>query len=200
MQATSLSKLRDESFCPVAPTFHMRLGIFLQMICVRDGEIVRKTIPQKQVFIGRFYYYFIDTLIHTVCVGKTFYHYNDVIMGAMASQITSLTIVCSALYLGENRLFSPRSKKTSKLRVTGFCVGNSPVTGEFPAQRASNAENVSVWWRHNALNVLGKRNYYWTSSFASSAIVRQEIKRQEIVRQEIIYDRIFQSTTNWLHN
>ena len=42
-----------------------------------------------------------------------------------------------------------RSKKTSKPRVTGICVGNSPVTGEFPAQRASNAENVSIWWRHH---------------------------------------------------
>ena len=39
-----------------------------------------------------------------------------------------------------NRLFRRRSKKTSKLRVTGLCAGNSPVTGEFPAQRASNAE------------------------------------------------------------
>ena len=38
----------------------------------------------------------------------------------------------------------------SKLRVTGLCVGNSPVTGEFPAQMASNAENVSIWWRHHA--------------------------------------------------
>ena len=46
------------------------------------------------------------------------------------------------------RLFRRRSKKTSKLRVTGLCEGNSPVTGEFPAQRASNAENVSIWWRH----------------------------------------------------
>ena len=49
-----------------------------------------------------------------------------------------------------NRLFRRRSKKTSKLRVTGFCEGNSPVTGEFPAQRASYAENVSIWWRHHA--------------------------------------------------
>ena len=43
-----------------------------------------------------------------------------------------------------NRLFRRRSKKTSKLRFTGLCEGNSPVTGEFPAQRASNAENVSI--------------------------------------------------------
>ena len=48
-----------------------------------------------------------------------------------------------------NRLFVRRSKKTSKLRVTGLCEGNSPVTGEFPSQRASNAENVSIWWRHH---------------------------------------------------
>ena len=31
-----------------------------------------------------------------------------------------------------NRLYRHRSKKTSKLRVTGLCAGNSPGTGEFP--------------------------------------------------------------------
>ena len=49
-----------------------------------------------------------------------------------------------------NNLFRGRSTKTSKLRVTGLCSGNSPVTGEFPAQKASNVENVSFWWRHHA--------------------------------------------------
>ena len=43
-----------------------------------------------------------------------------------------------------------RSKKTSKLRVTGLCAGNSPVTGEFSAQKARYAENVYIWWRHHA--------------------------------------------------
>ena len=51
-----------------------------------------------------------------------------------------------------SRSFRPRSKKTSKLRVTGLCVGNSPGTGEFPAQMTSNAENVSIWWRHHGLH------------------------------------------------
>ena len=46
-----------------------------------------------------------------------------------------------------NSLFRCRSTKTSKHRVTGLC-GGSPVTSEFPAQKASNAENVSIWWRH----------------------------------------------------
>ena len=48
-----------------------------------------------------------------------------------------------------NRLFRRRSKKTSKLRVTGLSEGNSPVTGELSTQRASNAENISIWWRHH---------------------------------------------------
>ena len=65
-------------------------------------------------------------------------HYRDVIMSAMASQITSF-----------NRLFRRRSKKTSKLRVTGLCVGKSPEAGEFQAFMASNAENASFWWRHH---------------------------------------------------
>ena len=33
--------------------------------------------------------------------------------------------------------------------VTGLCEGSSPVTGELPAQRASNVEKVSIWWRHH---------------------------------------------------
>ena len=73
-------------------------------------------------------------------------HYNDVIMSTMASQITSPTIVYSTVYSRR------RSKKTWKLRVTGLCVGNSPVTGEFPAQRASNAEDVSIWWRYHDIS------------------------------------------------
>ena len=65
-------------------------------------------------------------------------------MSEMMSQITSLTIVYSTIY-------SDRSKKTSRLHITGLCEGNSSVTGEFSAQRASNAENASIWWRHHVL-------------------------------------------------
>ena len=72
------------------------------------------------------------------------YQYSDIIMSSMASQITGFSIVhstgCSCV-----------DKKKSNLRVTGLCVGNSPVTGEFPTQRASNAENVSIWWFHHVL-------------------------------------------------
>ena len=60
-------------------------------------------------------------------------HYSEVIMSTMASQITSLAIVYLTVHSG----------------VTSLCEGNSLVTGEFPSQRASNAENVSIWWRHH---------------------------------------------------
>ena len=52
-----------------------------------------------------------------------------------------------------NRLFRRRPKETSKARVTGLCAENSPETGEFPAQMASNAENVSIWWRHHRSSI-----------------------------------------------
>ena len=48
-----------------------------------------------------------------------------------------------------NRLFRCRSKKASKLRVTGRCEGNES-SGD-PSQRACNAENVSIWWRHHEI-------------------------------------------------
>ena len=56
-----------------------------------------------------------------------------------------------------NRLIRRRSKKTLKLRVTGVCVGNSPGTGEFSAQMASNAENFSIWWRHHVIQYCPNR-------------------------------------------
>ena len=40
-------------------------------------------------------------------------------------------------------------KGTSKSALLVLCAGDSPVTGEFPAQRARNAEKASIWWRHH---------------------------------------------------
>ena len=58
-----------------------------------------------------------------------------------------------------HRLFRRNSKKTSKLRVTDFCAGNSLVTGELPAQMASNTENASIWWRHHVIRNKVFRRY-----------------------------------------
>ena len=69
------------------------------------------------------------------------FHYSDVMNSTMAPQITSVSIICSAVCSGADQ-----RKHQS---VIGLCDGNSPVTGEFPAQSASNAENFAIWWRHH---------------------------------------------------
>ena len=85
-------------------------------------------------------------------------HYNEVIMSAMASQITSLTIVYSTVH---SRC---RSRKTSKLRVTGLCEGNSLGTGEFPTQRASNGRFFHLMtssWLYGKLMYSASSNMQW---------------------------------------
>ena len=69
-----------------------------------------------------------------------------------------------------NRLFRHISKKTSKLRVTGLCAGNSPEVGEFPAQMASNAENVSIGCHHTpwSIRVNGVTQVHLTRGKSSS--------------------------------
>ena len=71
-----------------------------------------------------------------------FKHCNNVIMGAIVSQITSLTIVFSSVYLDTDQRKHQRSTSLT-------FVGNSLEAGEFPAQMASNVEHVSIWWRHH---------------------------------------------------
>ena len=70
-------------------------------------------------------------------------HYNDVIMSTMASQITSLAIFFTQPFI------QVQIKENIKAPRHCLCAGNSPVTGEFPAQMASNAESFSIWWRHH---------------------------------------------------
>ena len=66
-------------------------------------------------------------------------------MGAMASQINSLPIVNSTVYSGVYQ------RKHQSFALLAF------VTGEFPAQRASNAENIFIGWRHRVCNSMGVR-------------------------------------------
>ena len=57
-------------------------------------------------------------------------HYGDVIMSAMGSQISSVSMVCSTLCSGADQ-----RTHWSKHHVLGLCEGISPVTGEFPHKR-----------------------------------------------------------------
>ena len=70
-----------------------------------------------------------------------------------------------------NRLFRRRSTKTSKLRGTGLCAGNSLGTSGFPAHMASNAEDVSIWWRHHWSNALFVTHFITYRSYDGSVFV-----------------------------
>ena len=82
-----------------------------------------------------------------------------------------------------NRLGRRRLKKPSKLRISGLCGENSPVTGEFPAQRASNAENVSIWWR--IMETV--RELWYHKVMTSYVLVRQTPGSQVPYNKEYLY-------------
>ena len=71
-------------------------------------------------------------------------HYKHVMMSAMASQFTSLMIIYSTVYWGTYQ------RKIKSLRHWPLC---GELTGDrwIPAQRASNTEDVSIWWRHHVV-------------------------------------------------
>ena len=83
-------------------------------------------------------------------------------MRAIASQITSLTMIYLTVYSGADQR---KHKSSASLALGGGGgggggEGDSPVTGEFYAQRTSNAENVSIWWRHHVSGNL-VTHYEW---------------------------------------
>ena len=77
--------------------------------------------------------------------GSGFYqnHYHDVIMSAMASQITGVSIICLTVCWGAGQRKSQSSTSLVPVR------GDPPVSGGPHSQRASDAENIRVWWRHH---------------------------------------------------
>ena len=84
-----------------------------------------------------------------------------------------------------NCWFRRRSKKTSKLRVTGLCAGNSPGTGEFPAQMASNAEMFPfddvIMFNHG----LDKVRFAYMGNGSSKYLIHLPLDKMATVSQKI---------------
>ena len=96
-----------------------------------------------------------------------------------------------------NRLFRRRSKKTSKLPGTGLCARNSPVTSEFQAQRPSNVENVSIWWRHPEMpdDQLPQQPMPTLNTFINRLFIGKCIKCQYSLAQKVLKRPSWRS--NW---
>ena len=108
-----------------------RRPIFV-LVSPRNGPAMWNTPPCPYIIMG-------------IWLNKTSLHYSDVIMSAMASQITGVSIVYSTVFSGTDQ------RKHQSSALLALCAGNTPVTGEFSAQRASNAEDVSILWRHHEI-------------------------------------------------
>ena len=99
-----------------------------------------------------------------------------------------------------NRLFRRRSRKTSKLCITGLYEGNSLVTGEFPAQRASNAENVSIWWRHHEITLHNWYDHYLEHAQGRILQTVYELTTKIIKKQKQIRASIIRVGHNYANN
>ena len=94
-----------------------------------------------------------------------------------------------------NRLFRHRSKKTSKLRVTGLCVGNSPVTSEFPAQKTSNAENFSIEWHHHVTG--SYLNQWWFSLLTLICINQPQWVDTALFARVLFWEMLEETSMAW---
>ena len=85
-------------------------------------------------------------------------HYCDVIMSAMVSQSTGVfdgvSIVCPTVCSGADQ-WKYQARVTGRWRWA---------PGGFPSQRASNAENVSIWWRHHVFRFFKNETYFELSA------------------------------------
>ena len=64
-----------------------------------------------------------------ICMDQVKTYYSDLTMSAMASQITSVSIVYSTVYSGADR------RKHQRFHATGLCAGNSPVMSKIPGTK-----------------------------------------------------------------
>ena len=105
-------------------------------------------------------------------------HYSGVILGAMASRITHIySTVCSGT-----------DQRIHQSYATGLSEGNLPVIGEFPSQRASNAECFSIWWGHHVVQERNITSWYshqthsvwlsmlWLSPVSAWLMISQDLR------------------------
>ena len=126
--------------------------------------------------------YNLTSAITVIAIHK---HYGDVMMGAIASEITSLTIAYSTVYSDADQRKHQSSASLAFIR-----------TGEFPAQMASNAENASIWWRHHEWYVDHIAGLVQDCIFCSALAVlclTSDILCTACIQMSIFYVLVFQS-------
>ena len=123
-------------------TWHARtICIILDVCCIQSFEIN--------------YHHDFNLRKHVVVVNRIIVtirstHYCDVIMGAMASQITSLTIVCSTVYTGANQRKHQSSASLAFVQGIHRWPVNSPHKGPV-TRKMFPYDDVIMSWGHEHL-------------------------------------------------
>ena len=145
----SLNKLLNErSRCRWFQTPWRSWGVILSGECLRSG-------PYRPMWRRR--------RSHT-CLPKRSHNYSRWEI-TMSARLLTLTSWWPRWHLKSpaSRLFTqPFIQTQIKENIKAPChwplCGEFTGTGEFPAQRASYAENVSIWWRHHVLQFFRSSN------------------------------------------
>ena len=114
-----------------APDTFIDIDVWIKVL----GVGVKKCCSYLKAFIKAFIWYlFVESIFIVLCLFVTTCTWHH--MGAMANQITGNSTVSSTISSGKHNTKAPYCWL--------LCEGNPPVTGGFPLQRASDAENVSM--------------------------------------------------------
>ena len=100
-------------------------------------------------------------------------HYSDVIISAMASQITSPTIVYSIVYSGADQRKHQSPASMAFVRGIHQWSVNSP-------------HNISIWWRHHASPMR-----HWKQSLHSHRYICYQATHQSILPSHYFIDHSF---------
>ena len=119
----------------------------MRRICVKKQWVIMGSVDGYSLvqFKPLFEHPYCDHLLDPEKQAVTKFEWNITV----TSQWQAWRFKSPALHCLCNRLFKVISNETAKSTLLALCEWNSPVTGEFPSQRASYAENNSIWWRHN---------------------------------------------------
>ena len=126
---------RNYMICSSKHTYHDKglRRVWFLIYVLDGGELCIMKLDELSIFIACIaisHLRLLRVIMHLIMLTEID-NYSGVIMSAMVSQITGVSIVYSTVVQAQ-------IKEISKVRVTGLCEGKSPMTGEFLAQRTSN--------------------------------------------------------------
>ena len=148
--------------------------------------------------MGNYIHYYLQNNSSSADWENFSYHYNNIIMSAVASQITSLTIVYSMVYLGADQR---KNQSSASLAFVCVCVCVGVCVCVCEGGGGSNAENVSIWWRHHVfiyqhVIIISKMPFLvvYSNSVLSQSITRQlgsSHSSHTSLHKQILYIHVF---------